>query len=125
MLSSLFHVRRAPLASLLLAFSVPAALAQNPGSPQPAPTPAQVQQDADKEAGRRNQKIEHIHVEDTGATVDELRYGGQTQSITVKPKSNAPAYQVMPNEEDRQRQGKSESGPGDNGPRVWWNVFKF
>ena len=114
------------LATLALACAAPVAVvfAQ---SPQPAaPTPAQGQQDADKAAGRQNQKIERIHVEDSGATIDELRVGGQTQDITVKPKNNAPAYQVMPNAEERVRnQGQSDSSSGEGGSRVWWNVFKF
>ncbi|MDM0034701.1 hypothetical protein QTI33_21365 [Variovorax sp. J22P271] len=114
------------LALLALACAAPAAVvfAQNP---QPAaPAPAQAQPDPDKAAGRQNQKIERIHVEDSGATIDELRVGGQTQDITVKPKNNAPAYQVMPNADDRGRsQGQSDSNASDGGSRVWWNVFKF
>jgi len=124
------HLRRSWQALLAATCIAPFAVAsaQSQSAPQPAAPAAAVaepQADADKRAGRQNQKIEHIHVEDSGASVDELRVGGQTQNITVTPKSNAPAYQVMPNEEERKRQGKSESGPGDNGPRVWWNVFKF
>jgi hypothetical protein len=114
------------LALLALACAAPAAVvfAQNP---QPtAPAPAQAQPDPDKAAGRQNQTIERIHVEDGGATIDELRVGGQTQDITVKPKNNAPAYQVLPNTEERGRaQGQSDATAGDGGSRVWWNVFKF
>jgi len=76
------------------------------------------------ESARRNQKIEHIHVEDSGASVDELRYGGQTQSITVQPKANVPSYEVLPNYGGRDRQGQAETGNGANGTRVW-NVLKF
>jgi hypothetical protein len=121
MSSSMPLARRARLASLALACAVPlAALAQNP---QP-PAPGQAQQDPDKAAGRQNQKIERIHVEDSGATIDELRVGGQTQNITVKPKSNAPAYQVSPNgAENTRNQGQADSAASDS--RVWWNVFKF
>ncbi|MDM0070433.1 MULTISPECIES: hypothetical protein [Variovorax] len=114
------------LALLALACAAPAAVvfAQNP---QPAaPAPAQAQPDPDKAAGRQNQTIERIHVEDSGATIDELRVGGQTQDIKVKPKNNAPAYQVLPNTEERSRsQGQSDSSAGEGGSRVWWNVFKF
>ena len=75
--------------------------------------------------GRIEQKIEHIHVEDSGARVDEVRYGGQTQSITVQPKANVPAYEVLPaNNYGRSPQGQAETGSGGNGPRVW-NVLKF
>ena len=89
------------LALLALACAAPAAVvfAQNPQPAAPAPAPAQAQPDPDKAAGRQNQTIERIHVEDSGATIDELRVGGQTQDIKVKPKNNAPAYQVLPNTE--------------------------
>ena len=120
MSSPMLLARRTRLASLVLACAAPAAavFAQNP---QP-----QAQTDPDKAAGRQNQKIERIHVEDGNATVDELRVGGQTESITVKPRSNAPAYNVMPNEAERMRnQGQSDQSSGDGGSRVWWNVFKF
>ena len=74
--------------------------------------------------GRRNQKIENIHVEDNGARVDEVRYGGQTQSITVQPKANVPAYEVLPNDGGRERQGQAETGSSGIGARVW-NLLKF
>ena len=43
--------------------------------------------------GRRNQKIERIRIEDAGNVIDEVRDGGQTQSITVQPatRTNPPA----------------------------------
>ncbi|MDM0104564.1 hypothetical protein QTH97_06445 [Variovorax sp. J22R24] len=125
MSSSTLLVRRNRLVSLVLACAAPSAavFAQNPQPP--ASTPTQAQPDPDKAAGRHNQKIERIHVEDRNATVDELRVGGQTESITVKP-ANGPSYQVMPNETERVRnQGQSDQSSGENGSRVWWNVFKF
>ncbi|MBV5297540.1 MAG: hypothetical protein JZU64_05205 [Rhodoferax sp.] len=42
------------------------------------------------------QRIEHIHLEDAGAVIDELRIGGQTKSIRVQPRGRLPAYQVEP-----------------------------
>ena len=63
---------------------------------------------ADRAEGRRNQKIERIHVEDSGSKVDELRVGGQTRQIVVQPKSRAPAYEIRPKD----------------GQRVW-NVLGF
>jgi len=63
---------------------------------------------ADKPEGRKNQKIERIHVEDSGSKVDELRVGGQTQQIVVQPKSRVPAYEIRPKD----------------GQRVW-NVLGF
>ena len=63
---------------------------------------------ADKPVGRKNQKIERIHVEDNGSKVDELRVGGQTQQIVVQPKARVPAYEIRPRD----------------GQRVW-NVLGF
>lgn len=113
---SLLLVRGALLAALASAAPLAAVHAQS------APPPDATQ--ATPESPRRNQKIEHIHVEDAGARVDEVRYGGQTQSITVQPKANVPSYEVLPNHGGRDRQGQSETGSGGNGPRVW-NVLKF
>ena len=103
------------LAVLACAAPLAAVHAQSapPPDAQAAPEPAS-----------RNQKIEHIRVEDSGARVDEVRYGGQTQSITVQPKANVPSYEVLPNYGGRDRQGQAETGNGGNGPRVW-NVLKF
>ncbi len=57
-----------------------------------------VQRDANAKPEAR---IEHIHVEDAGARIDELRVGGETQSITVQPKDGMPAYQVAPKTGER------------------------
>jgi len=57
---------------------------------------------------RKNQKIERIVVEDAGSRVDELRVGGQTQTITVQPKTEVPAYEIKPT----------------SGARVW-NLLRF
>jgi len=89
---------------------------------QSAPPPGAAQ--AAPESPRSNQKIEHIRVEDAGARVDEVRYGGQTQSITVQPKANVPSYEVLPNNSGRDRQSQTETGGNGNGARVW-NVLKF
>lgn len=113
---------RCALLALVCAAPVAAVQAQTASQPVPVP-PAEARAEARAE-GRRNQKIENIHVEDGGAKVDEVRYGGQTQSITVQPKADVPAYQVLPNDGGRERQGQGETGTGGNGPRVW-NVMKF
>lgn len=41
-------------------------------------------------------RFEHLQLEDSGAVIDEVRLGGQTQSITVQPKGGMPAYQIDP-----------------------------
>ncbi|MCY1309166.1 hypothetical protein D3C72_1680700 [compost metagenome] len=54
-----------------------------------------------------------------------MRYGGRTQSINVKPKSNMPGYEVLPNDGGSARPGTTgDANSGGNGPRVW-NVLKF
>jgi len=95
-----------------------------PTPPPPATAPGVDVKDDSAEPGRRNQKIERIRVEDGGATVDELRYGGQTQSITVTPKGRMPSYEVLPNSSGKSPQGNGETGTGGTGPAVW-NVLKF
>ena len=64
------------------AASVAAPKAALPATPQPT-------------AGA-NQLIERIHVEGGGSSIDELRVGGETRSITVQPKGGFPAYDVQP-----------------------------
>jgi hypothetical protein len=120
--STLLVARRILLA---LAFAAPfAAVQAQPAPAQPAATPAPAESLPNQEQadGRRNQKVENLHTEDSGASVDEVRYGGRTQSINVKPKSNMPGYEVLPADAGSARQGSSETGA--NGPRVW-NVMKF
>jgi len=98
----------------LLALACTAAVAQTPSQNSPQGTPAlpgllSRQEQATPPAQRADQRIERIVVEDAGSRIDELRYGGQTQSITVQPKtaSRLPGYQVQP-----------------DGQRVW-NVLNF
>lgn len=73
---------------------------------------------------RSNQKIEHLTTEDKDNRIDEVRVGGQTQSVTVQPKSGAPRYEVQPNDQARSRAGNGREGLAERRPRVW-NVFGF
>ncbi|MBF5003208.1 hypothetical protein [Diaphorobacter caeni] len=115
-------------ALLLTVLASGAALAQTPSAAPAELSPAQVEslsrQEAQEEQaeGRKNQRIERLTVEDGGSRVDELRVGGQTKSITVKPKSaegGIPEYEVIPNN------GVRDAGPSKAGadsfqaPRVW------
>jgi hypothetical protein len=43
----------------------------------------------------------HIQVEDSAVRIDEIRMGGDTQSISVQPKGGMPAYQVAPKTGER------------------------
>lgn len=118
--------RFAPLRTALLALGcfLPLASVHAQAAAQPAAQPAAPAGDPEALDGRRNQKIEHLRTEDSGARVDETRYGGRTQQITVTPKNGAAAYEVLPSDGQRQGRNQSESGPSGNGPRVW-NVLKF
>jgi starvation-inducible outer membrane lipoprotein len=91
---------------------------------QTVPAPPLVQESQATE-GRKNQKVQRIRVEDAGAVIDEVRYGGQTQSITVQPKANVPEYEIQPTDLARSRPADHRDGMSSaTGQRVW-NVFKF
>ena len=98
---------------LLGSLGAAAALAQKPaadsrdGNPPPR--------------GRPDQQIERIHHEDAGSRIDELRVGGESKSITVKPKGDAPAYEVAPESNNRNPAGTDRERSGSGG----WNLFKF
>lgn len=75
--------------------------------------------------GRPEQAIERIRTEDAGSRIDEVRVGGETQSIVVQPKTGTslPAYEVKPS--DTARGAAPSTSKGDTtGARVW-NVLKF
>ncbi|KQP23001.1 hypothetical protein ASF43_03690 [Pseudorhodoferax sp. Leaf267] len=74
----------------------------------------------------RDKRIEHITIEDRGARIEELRYGGEPQSITVQPLNSAmPAYEIVPQNGARTRpQGERDSASGNAGQRVW-KLFGF
>ena len=77
-------------------------------------------------AGERPEpSIQRIRTEDAGTRIDELRVGGETQSITVQPKTgpNTPAYEVKPSDSAKGN-ALSQSSGDTNGSRVW-NVLKF
>ncbi|MDB5873796.1 MAG: hypothetical protein JWQ07_3238 [Ramlibacter sp.] len=92
---------------------------------QTAPPAAPLVQEQAKPEGRKNQKVEHIHHEDAGAIIDEVRYAGQTQSIKVQPKGNMPEYEIQPTDMARSRPADHRDGMSSaTGQRVW-NVLKF
>jgi hypothetical protein len=111
-----------PICSLLLAGAA-AALA---GAPALAQTAAPALQPGNNPASARpDPAIQRIRTEDAGSRIDELRVGGETQSITVQPKADVPAYEVLPSDATRGGgNGPSKAGPGATGSRVW-NVLKF
>jgi hypothetical protein len=96
-------------------------MAQAP-APGAAP-PARVEAPAAAPSGRPDQAIQRIRTEDAGNRIDELRVGGETQQITVQPKTGGAAYEVKPAEGARGTAPASTSNE-TNGSRVW-NVLKF
>ncbi len=94
-------------------------------SAQTVPTPTLAPQESAALEGRKNQKVELIRHEDNGSVIDEVRYGGQTQSIRVQPKLALPEYEISPTDMARSRPGAHRDGIGGaTGQRVW-NVLKF
>jgi hypothetical protein len=74
---------------------------------------------------RKNQKVEKLRVEDKSVTIDEVRYGGQSQSVSVQPKGDAPAYEIQSENLSRSRPAERREGLGGaTGQRVW-NVMNF
>ena len=110
MKTALRHLLVAAFAALPLA----AAVAQTPASAEAA---------AREKKARPDKKIERIHTEDAGTRIDELRVGGETQQITVQPKTGGAAYEVKPAEGARGTAPAAASNE-TNGSRVW-NVLKF
>ena len=112
---------------LLLAMACGTALAQDSSqnAPQGTPNERNALQNTEQTSGRANQRTERIQVEDAGSRVDELRVGGQTQSISVQPKAgNMPSYEVQSPDGARSRAGSNSGAETTTAPRVW-NVLKF
>lgn len=76
------------------------------------------------EGSRSNQKVERIQHEDAGSRIDELRYGGRTERITVQPKGGMPEYEIQPDAASGARPADTRDGPSGAGQRRW-NVLRF
>lgn len=112
---------------LPLALITAPVFAQNPSQNSVPVTPGnnEALQNPEQLSGRNNQRTERIQIEDAGSRVDELRVGGQTQNISVQPKTgNLPAYEVQSPDGARSRTGSHNGAETTTAPRVW-NVFKF
>jgi hypothetical protein len=101
---------RSLMALMTLFAACGAAAAQAPLAQEPEPL-----------EGRRNQKIERIVVEDEGSRVEEVRVGGQTQTVTVQPRGGLPAYEMQPSDLARSRPADRRDG----GAQRVWNVLSF
>jgi hypothetical protein len=69
-------------------------------------------------------RIERITNEDALTRIQELRVGGQTQSIDVEPKNGAPAYQIAPQPAGA-LPGETGGKPTGNAGRSSWRVLSF
>ena len=107
----------------LLIFCLAASAGAWAQAPSGAPAPL-VGDNPDQ--GRNNQRVERLRFEDKGTRIDELRYGGESQSITVQPLNSAlPSYEVLPYNGARVRPGNErDAASGNAGQRVW-NVLGF
>lgn len=106
------------------------AMAQAPAT-QPAPAaqpgqaaPAAIARQPAAPGSPVEQRVERIRLEDDGSIVEEVRYGGQAQSITVSPKGPAPGYEIVPADSPRSRALSRDALSSSPGQRVW-NVLKF
>jgi hypothetical protein len=106
------HLRFAPICVLAMTLACSgSSLAQ---TAPPADTAAAAT------GGRPDQRIERIQIEDAGSRIDELRVGGETQSIVVSPKGGMPAYDVQPGSTNRNlTRGERGNGSTGGGTRVW------
>ncbi len=112
---------------LLLALAAAPAFAKNTSQNATQGTTVERSQlpKTEQKTTRQDQRTERIRVEDGGSRVDELRVGGQTQTITVQPKTgDMPAYEVLPSDGVRNLPGSRNGSESTTGPRVW-NVIKF
>ena len=107
---------RNPFLALLLSCLAGVAAAQ------PAAAPSRLAQDEGKAV--IEQRAESITHEDAGSRIDELRVGGQTQSIEVQPKNGAPAYQIQP-DNGNGAGGESGGKRTGNAGRSSWRILNF
>ena len=110
---------------LVLACTAAAAQTSGQSAAQPAPAGRELLQNPEQTAPRTNQKIERITHEDGGSRIDELRVGGQTQSITVQPKANVPEYGISSTDLARSRPADHRDGMSSATGQRFWNVLKF
>lgn len=71
-----------------------------------------------------DQTILLITVEDDGSRIEELRYGGITESITVSPKLGLPSYEVKATDGAHSHPVERNMTSAPLGVRLW-NLFDF
>ncbi|MFZ4289797.1 hypothetical protein [Variovorax sp. HJSM1_2] len=112
---------RATIILPLILFTASTGWAQAPAT---APAP-QAAPSSGAPVATRDQKIERITVEDDGARIDETRYGGQTQNITVQPANGMPAYEVKPSSGLRSPSLDDRNTPAGSAGKPAWKVLDF
>ena len=110
---------------LTLPLAVPAVAFAQSTAPESVPPTPRIEAAPPATSGRAGKAVQRIRIEDAGTRIDEVRVGGETQSITVQPKTGnkVPPYEVKPSDSTK---GSAPSTPSNEtvGPRVW-NVLKF
>jgi hypothetical protein len=113
---AMLHLRLATPVLLALAIAGTGLThAQTPPADTPASTSGQ----------RPEQRIERIRIEDAGSRIDELRVGGETQSIVVSPKGGMPAYDVVPERGNSNLTRGERGSTGNTGGTRVWKVLGF
>ncbi len=115
-------------ACLLLPLIAGNSWAQNSSQTTPQPKQnllGQLQKEEQTNNSRNDQKIQRIRIEDSGSRIDELRVGGETQSVTVQPKLDMPAWEVQPSDGARSRPEAKDRRGGEGGAQRVWNVLSF
>jgi hypothetical protein len=115
-------MRATTVLPLILFFAASSGWAQAPAPQAAAPAPAAT---ATPSGSAQDQKIERITVEDQGARIDETRYGGQTQSITVQPANGMPAYEVKPSNGLRSQSHNDRDTPASSAGKPAWKLLDF
>ena len=110
---------------LTLPLAVPAVAFAQSTAPESVPPTPRIEASPPATSGRPDKAVQRIRIEDAGTRIDEVRVGGETQSITVQPKTGnkVPPYEVKPSDSTK-GSAPSTSSSETNGPRVW-NVLKF
>ena len=116
-MSALPFLRPTTLAVAALSFSLLAPAASF-AQAAPAAQPPELTEGPAPRTPRVEQKVERLHVSDEGTSIDEVRFGGQTQSITVQPRG-AKEYDVAPTVGPRRRAAERDGGDANGGARTW------
>ena len=107
-----------PAALSLLLAAMPVA-AQTAALAAPTAAPAS----GSGEKAPVDRKVEHLATQDKSVTIDEVRVGGQTQSIEVEPSNDKlRPYQVQPDNADAGINDKSNTKGLTNRS---WKLFDF